>query len=89
MTYPTNFISIYTNALIRKQSLLSIKGKVSDTYSLNESDVDIIVYLPSPANSFYQLEQWLAPLSKLNEKHKVAILTRKITTFTQISSKTN
>lgn len=88
MTYPTNFISIYTNALIRKQSLLSIKGKVSDTYSLNESDVDIIVYLPSPANSFYQLEQWLAPLSKLNEKHKVAILTRKITTFTQISSKT-
>jgi hypothetical protein len=39
-------------------------------------DQRVVAFFPEPPRNAYQLEQWLAPLSALDERHGVAIITQ-------------
>jgi hypothetical protein len=46
-----------------------------------EFSVDVLVYFPDDPLRIYQVEQWLPVLDRLNEHHRVHVLTRNLASF--------
>lgn len=57
-------------------------GELTDLYSLSDG-AEIVAFFGDDVHRVYQIEQWLGPLEKLNEKHKVHIICRQhpVTTY--------
>ncbi len=51
-------------------------------------DFEVMAYFSDRPVNLYQIRQWLYPLERLNEKHKVFILTRNAATFQALSRET-
>ena len=77
------YIEVFFHSIIRSKIIFLKNGETFQVDSLDKFDV--IIYLPTPPSSYYQLSQWLAPLRELNKKYKIAIVTRNIATFIEAS----
>ncbi len=57
-------------------------GELDDLYSLQDG-AEVVAFFGDDVHRIYQIEQWVKPLEKLNEKHKVHIICRQhpVTTY--------
>lgn len=86
MTRMLKTLIFFFHAFFRNSTIIHKNKNLSNiAKSEKQENFDIIVYLPTPPSSYYQLAQWLQPLNKLNKKLDVAIVTRKISTFAYVS----
>jgi hypothetical protein len=49
----------------------------------------VVAFFPEPARNAYQLEQWLAPLQRLDERHGVALVTQDSRTSARLRAQTS
>ena len=75
----------YANTLLRlSPRLLHTRTEASPSLSSMwniEFSVDVLVYFPDDPLRIYQVEQWLPVLDRLNEQHRVHVLTRNLASF--------
>lgn len=63
-------------------------GAIDTVLSHVKLDFDVMAYFSDPPVNLYQIRQWLYPLERLNETHRVFILTRDTVTFQALSRET-
>ncbi len=75
--------------LIRVRRARRRQRAVDTVLSRVPLDFDVMAYFSDRPVNLYQIRQWLYPLERLDEKHKVFILTRNAATFQALSRETH